>query len=104
MDHRNPHNVERGDLHLEEAITAAERLGLEWRIPGPRHLKVGKVNYFWTTGRVTVDGEPTIDAKGQQVFIARLLSPAASLVSKPVPAANKRPPTPNSFPNIDPPF
>lgn len=39
----------------------------------PYHLKMGVVNFYPTTGKITIDGEPPYAAKGLQTLLGVLV-------------------------------
>jgi hypothetical protein len=62
----------RSDPRMLEATLGLYRAGFRGELPSPWQLKVGAYNYFWTTGKITIDSGPKLEIKGIAAFIELL--------------------------------
>lgn len=74
MPHTLMADPETSDPRLTEALSAIRDANFNPRMPSPWHIKVGKCNFFWTTGKITIDGEAKVGVKGVKEFINLLQS------------------------------
>ena len=83
------------DAKLEEATLALARIGVRFTMPSAWQIKVGRYNYFWTKGTITMDGGGHIKERGLEAFIkmvthrvvAKQLNPNSNQVSRTTAAA-----------------
>ena len=52
------------DAKFEEATLALARIGIRFATPSAWQIKVGRYNYFWTKGTITMDGGGHIAERG----------------------------------------
>ena len=65
----------------EKAVSAHMEAARDWlakhRVPyeqkTPYHLKMGTVNFYPTTGKITIDGEPPYGPKGLNALLEVLI-------------------------------
>ena len=72
MPHTLMPDPETSDRRLSEALSAIREANFNPRMPSPWHIKIGKHNYFWTTGKITIDGGPKVEIKGLLALIKLL--------------------------------
>ena len=61
-----------GETELQELIKQLKDCGYKVQQCTPYHLKIGPVNYFWTTGRITTDPDLKHPGKGFEALLALL--------------------------------
>lgn len=66
---------------LEEATLALARIGIRFTMPSAWQIKVGRYNYFWTKGTITMDGGGHIAERGLEAFIKMVTN---KVVTKPL--------------------
>ena len=54
---------------FRDALREFKNNRLYFEMPSPWQIKIGMFNYFWTTGKITLDGGSTIHERGVQTFI-----------------------------------
>lgn len=78
------------DAKLEEATLALNSVGIRFTMPSAWQIKVGRYNYFWTKGTITMDGGGHIAERGLEAFIkmvthrgvAKQLNPNSNQVNR----------------------
>lgn len=76
-----------------QAVRELKKHRLWFDLPKWTHIKIGKHNYFWTTGNITIDRGPKVKRRGITAFIELVLeakNPRTKLSnSKDEPSADK---------------
>ncbi len=57
------------DYGMTPAIQRLNQLNIDYEMCSPYHLKSGILNYYPSTGTITIDGRPTPKVKGIEAFI-----------------------------------
>ena len=78
------------DAKFEEATLALARIGIRFTMPSAWQIKVGRYNYFWTKGTITMDGGGRIEGRGIEAFsamvtnrvVAKQLNPNSNQVKR----------------------
>ena len=78
---------ERPDPRFIAALKALHAEKFWTDTPNPYQIKVGRFNYYWTTGKITIDGAPRVYEKGLDAFI-RLLKDDRDGKRRPTPDAH----------------
>lgn len=63
---------EKLDPRFYEALKALHAAKFWTDTPNPYQIKVGRFNYYWTKGTITIDGGPKVYEKGLNAFIQLL--------------------------------
>lgn len=57
---------------IELAIAELKKLKVPFQRPGEYHIKVGRFNFFPTSGKITVDGVGAVQEQGLENYITAL--------------------------------
>lgn len=68
----------RGDFGMAAATQKLDFAGIEHQICSDYHLKVDDLNFYPSTGRITIDGGSRIHERGIEAFIKKVMDSLTS--------------------------